>query len=76
MNTLNNAVLADKVEEICEGKSSDEEKAIAVAQWICSNVANREYDYPKNNVQNSTFGWFATRNGLCNARANIFIEMM
>ena len=76
MGALNNAVLAEKVEEICAGKNSDEEKAIAAAQWICENISNREYDYLTNNVQHNTFGWFATRSGLCNSRAGIFVDMM
>ncbi len=76
INALNNAVLAEKVESICEGKKSNEEKVIAVAKWVCENISNREYDYPKNNVQNSLFGWFSTRSGLCNARADICVNMI
>lgn len=76
INAVEQAILAEKTEELCEGKHSNEEKVIAIAQWICENVANRSYDYPQNIVQDDSFGWFATRNGLCNARANICVNMV
>lgn len=75
LNTTNVAVMTDKVEEICAGKNSAEDKMLAICEWICANISNREYEYEENNVKNDVFSWFATRSGLCNARANICVEM-
>jgi hypothetical protein len=64
------AMLSDKVDEITEGKESDQEICLAVARWISANIANRTAGTA------DPYETFATRSGLCGSRARLFVEMV
>lgn len=64
------AILAYQVEEIVRGSSSEQEKAMRIAKWISSNIANREP------LGLDEYGWYSYRSGLCYARARLFVEML
>ncbi len=71
-NTSNilKALMAREVFEITRGIQDDQDKCIAVAQWISSRISNRS-----NNSQ-SLYESFATRTGLCGYRARLFVEIL
>lgn len=75
IHAIDRAMLSDKAEEICTEKKSDEERSIAICQWIAENISNRTYEFEKNGVKNEPFSWYAVRSGLCSARSYICVEM-
>jgi hypothetical protein len=64
------ALLAEKVERIVRDKNTTEEKVIALAQWVSSNISNNE------EFGNNVYTWFSNRSGLCGMRAVLFVEML
>jgi hypothetical protein len=74
LKTTNEALLkaqmAEKVENIVKGLTRDEDKVIAVAQWVSGNVSS------KVQYGNNVYTWFAGRTGLCGVRAALFVEML
>lgn len=62
-------MLASQTEEIVKKSNTDQEKAISIARWISSNISNRK------NEGRDEYSWYASRSGLCGARARLFVKM-
>lgn len=69
-NEIMSAILAYHVEEIVKGAENDQDKCIRIAEWIASNISNREP------LGQDEYGWYAYRTGLCGSRARLFVEML
>ncbi|MHB8073338.1 transglutaminase domain-containing protein [Desulfosporosinus fructosivorans] len=63
------AILSYQVEQIVKGAKDDQDKAIRIAKWISANISNRG---DTGNIYLS----YASRIGLCNARAELFVKML
>ena len=77
INSTNSFLTANLVSSICDGEMNEEQKVLAICQWVSENISNREYEWDKlASVYNDAYGWLASRSGLCGARAQIATEML
>ena len=68
---LQDAIFAEKVEQIITGAETEQEKVIAVARWISGHIGNQQ-----DILSDEYFPSFASRVGLCGSRVRIFVKAM
>lgn len=77
INTVNLALFADKAEEVTRGVADNKERTLAITSWVAQNFTNLYIDYERADaVENSMYGRFANRRGLCADRSRVAIEML
>jgi len=68
--TVLTAMLAEKVEQLTAGIETDEERALAICEWVAANLSNRAQ------IPGDHLTWFAERAGYCGERATLAVEML